>query len=62
MTVLSLQAGFVNQSSEICTEQGERTVQLNGTDGFISKSPEEFNESQGFTLTIHLSQKPGNRG
>lgn len=62
MTVFSLQAGFVNQSSEICTEQGERTVQLNGTDGFIFKSPEVFSESQGFTMTINLSQKPGNRG
>jgi len=54
--------GLINQSSEVCTEQGEKTVQLNGTDGFISKSPEEFNESQGFTLTIHLSQKPEDRG
>jgi len=60
--VFSFQVGLINQSSEVCTEQGERTVQLNGTNGFISKSPEAFNESQGFTLTIHLSQEPGDRG
>ena len=58
----SFQARLINKSSNVCTKQGERTVQLNGMNGFISKSPEALNESQGFTITIHLSQTPGDRG
>lgn len=57
--------GLINESSTVCNEQGARTIQLNGTNGFISKSPEAlplFNESQGLAVTIHLSQKPGDRG
>ena len=62
LSLFSFQARLINKSSDVCTKQGERTVQLNGTNGFISKSPEAFNESQGFTITIHLSQTPGDRG
>lgn len=60
--LFSFQARLINKSSNVCTKQGERTVQLNGTNGFLSKSSEAFNESQGFTITIHLSQTPGDRG
>ena len=62
LSLFSFQARLINKSSNVCTKQRERTVQLNGTNGFISKSPEALNESQGFAITIHLSQTPGDRG
>lgn len=64
MTFL-LQVMFTNHTSGVCQGQELTTVQFNGTNGFISKSTEFlpiFGESEGMTLTIHLSQYPGDQG
>ena len=56
---------LTNQSSSACYSLRKSTVQLNGTSGFISKSFDGsalFNDSQGLTLTLRLSQKLRDRG
>ena len=54
-----------NESSSGCHTQGSKTAQLNGTSGFISKLLDNsalFNEFQGLTVVVRLSQEPGDKG